>query len=106
MILLDDGVKLTAIREIGSRSKKLRFKNVPFHADNREIISFTERIGKVLGPVTWVKDDELDVFTGERCLEMELKIGAYIPSKIILSGTEVSVWYPGQQRTCFSQGWI
>ena len=35
-------------------------------------------------------------------LELEFKMGSYIPSKTILSGTEISVWYPGQQRTCFS----
>ena len=102
MILLEDGVKLTSIREVGTRSKKIRFKNVPFHADNREIVSFAECVGKVLGPVTWVKDETLDIFTGERCLEIEMKMGSYIPSKIILSGYEVSVWYPGQQRTCLS----
>ena len=54
MILLEDGVMLTAIREIGKRPKKVRFKNVPFHVDNREIVSFAEKVGKVLGPVTWV----------------------------------------------------
>ena len=75
---------------------------MPFHVDNREIISFAEKVGKVLGPVTWVKDETMDVFTGERCLEIEFSMCSYIPSKIILSGVEVSVWYPGQQRTCYS----
>ena len=102
MILLEDGISLTAIREVGKRTKKVRYKNVPFHVDNREIVSFSEKVGKVLGPVTWVKDETLDVFTGERCIEIEFNACSYIPSKVILSGTEVSVWYPGQQRTCFS----
>ena len=102
MILLEDGIKLTALREIGRRTKKVRFKNVPFSVDNREIVSFAEKVGKVLGPVTWVKDESLDVFTGERCVEIEFNMCAFIPSKIILSGTEVCVWYAGQQRTCFS----
>ena len=31
---------------------KVRFRNVPFYVDNKEVISFAEKIGKVLGQVT------------------------------------------------------
>ena len=102
MVLLADGVKLTAVREVGKKNRKIRFKNVPFHVGNREILNLVERIGKVMGPVTWVKDDKLDVFTGERCIEVQLGPGMYLPSKVVLGGMEVHVWYPGQQRTCLS----
>ena len=65
MILLEDGVKLAVMREVGKRTKKIRFRNILFHVDNREILSFAEKVGKVLGPVMWVKDEVMDIFTGE-----------------------------------------
>ena len=41
----------------------------------------------------------MGVYTGEKVAEIELNPGKYIPSRVVLGGMEISVWYPGQKRT-------
>ena len=43
-----------------------------------------------------------DILNGEKSVRMELRRNIYIPSKICLGGAEISVWYPGQKKTCQS----
>ena len=101
-VLIKEGIKLIAMREVGTRVRRLRFRKVPFSVDNKEIVQLLERVGRVISPVTWVLDSKMGVYTGERVADIELNPGKYIPSRVVLGGMEVSVWYPGQKRTCIS----
>ena len=44
-ILIKDDIKLIAMREVGTRVRRIRFKKVPFSVDNREIVDLLERVG-------------------------------------------------------------
>ena len=75
-VLIKDGIKLTAMREVGSRVRRIHCEE--FHSPwihNREIIELLEKVGKVISPVTCVLDSTMKVFTGERVVDVELSPG-------------------------------
>ena len=99
-ILVEEGITIKRARAVGMRRVMLHLKGVPFSVSDREVLELGSKLGIVGEKGVRYNTGDEGLVDLERYMDIELKRGIIIPSKLFLGGRIVRISYTEQTPSC------
>ena len=99
-IQIEEGIRLTGVRQLGTKKTRLTLRGVPLSVSDMEIKALGDCLGDVSEKgVRYVIGDE-GFISNERFMDLELKRNLMVPSKLMLRQKVVRLHHSGQKPAC------